>query len=82
MFLLSKIFSIDGYDSNRCGKLVNDSVRSFANTHIKKIIVDEIPKLCLFATKNISAGYEMRYDYGDVGRQYWWRNKVGVVLQI
>ena len=41
---------------------------------MKKVVVDNIPHLCLFATRDITINEELRYDYGlnDLP----WRKKV------
>lgn len=35
-----------------------------------------MPKLCLFALKDIHPGDELLYDYGDIRKNLWWRKKV------
>ncbi|XP_035860441.1 uncharacterized protein LOC118495652 isoform X2 [Sander lucioperca] len=55
------------------GRLVNDNHKS-PNCIMKKIIVNDRPHLCLFAVKNIEAGTEIDYNYGD--SQWPWRKKV------
>ena len=60
---------------------MNDSVKGFVNARMKKIVVDDSPRLCLFALKKINAGSELRYDYGDGGsKRYWWRKKVSLFI--
>lgn len=46
------------------GRLVNDDPKP--NSKVKKIEVDGIPHLCLFAIKDIHEGQEIMYDYGGV----------------
>jgi len=41
---------------------------------MKKITVDGIPRLCLFAVQDIKINEEVLYSYGN-SRNYWWRNK-------
>ena len=43
---------------------MNDAVGEVKNSEMKKINVMDIPHLCVFATKNIKPGEEIRYDYG------------------
>ncbi|CAL8270436.1 unnamed protein product [Arctogadus glacialis] len=54
------------------GRLVNDNHVN-PNSEMKIIRLDGKPHLCLFATKDISPGEEITYNYGD---SHWpWRNK-------
>ena len=53
--------------------MVNDGV--YANSLMKIVFVSNVPHLCLFATKSISVGTEIRYNYGDK-KNLWWRKKV------
>ncbi|XP_071830278.1 uncharacterized protein [Apostichopus japonicus] len=46
------------------GKFVNDEKPQKANCRMKKIIHNEEVILCLFSTKEINIGDEIRYDYG------------------
>ena len=56
-------FSIDATKpSDRLGRLVNDS--GVGNCKMRKVIVDKVPHLCLFATQDIHINEELRYDYG------------------
>ncbi|XP_062418690.1 uncharacterized protein LOC134129750 [Pungitius pungitius] len=55
------------------GRLVNDNHKS-PNCIMKKIIVNNKPHLCIFAVKNIEAGSEIDYNYGD--SKWPWRQKV------
>ena len=41
---------------------------------MKPVKVNGETRLCLFATKLIEAGTEIRYDYG--AENLWWRNQV------
>ena len=50
---------------------VNDS--KDANSKMKKIVVDNSPRLCLFATRDICCGKQLRHCYGD--SDYPWRKK-------
>ena len=65
-------FSVDGTNSRRMGKFVNDSAQG--NCKIKKVYVEKKVCLCLFATQDINYGVELRYDYGD--KSLSWRKKV------
>ena len=41
---------------------------------MKKVMVDNVPFLCLFATDDIKEGQELRYSYGDSKKlNLWWR---------
>ncbi|XP_068071339.2 uncharacterized protein isoform X1 [Danio rerio] len=55
------------------GRLINDNHIN-TNSKMKIINVDRKPYLCLFATKDISPGQEITYNY-DVS-EWPWRNKV------
>eukprot|EP00795_Rhopilema_esculentum_P009908 gene9908-18508_t len=48
--------------SGRLGRLVNDS--KLGNCKMQKVMVGQVPHLCLFATRTITQGEELRYDYG------------------
>lgn len=37
---------------------------------------DGRPYLCLFATRDIEPGWEIRYDYGETEKKMWWRKMV------
>lgn len=55
------------------GRFVNDEHRC-PNSKMKKIDVNGVPHLCLFALHNIQEGEEITYDYG--GNDCPWRTKV------
>lgn len=57
---------------NRLARFVNDSPTP--NLKPKYIEVDSIPKLCLFAVKEIQINEEIVYDYNAAN--LWWRKKV------
>ena len=64
-------FSIDAsQDTGRFGRLVNHSI-SGANTAMKVIPVNKIPRLVLFARRDILSGEEILYDYGDRDPEAW-----------
>ena len=46
--------SVDATRSNRIGRYINDSAKMFANSAMKKIVVNGIPRLCLFARKTLN----------------------------
>ena len=74
---ISFIFSVDATYSTGLGRLVNDEEAAKANC--KAVVFDKCVdglKLCLFATKDIDADSELRYDYGVSNLP--WRNKVHV----
>uniref|UniRef100_A0A8C6SJR4 SET domain-containing protein n=1 Tax=Neogobius melanostomus TaxID=47308 RepID=A0A8C6SJR4_9GOBI len=50
-------------EDNTYGRLVNDDYEH-PNSTMKCLNVDGKPHLCLFATKDISPGEEITYDYG------------------
>ena len=55
---------------------VNDIEHAKANSTMKKIMVQNVPRLALFACKDIHIGDELLYDYGDSSHNLWWRTKV------
>ena len=70
---------MDATNTNCLAKYVNDSPNG--NCVMKKILVDDVPFLCLFATCDISAEMELRYSYGDPKKvNLWWRNNVSFIL--
>ncbi|XP_048826657.1 uncharacterized protein LOC125704732 isoform X2 [Brienomyrus brachyistius] len=69
-----KLFCIDAArDDGSLGRLVNDDHVS-PNSKMKKITISGKPHLCLFATRSISPGEEITYNYGD--SDWPWRCKV------
>lgn len=58
--------------TGRLGRLVNDS--SCPNCRVKKLTINGMPRLAIFAAKDIRIGEELTYSY-DSGEE-WWR-KVG-----
>ncbi|XP_067307424.1 uncharacterized protein [Pseudorasbora parva] len=61
----SKTWCIDACDEDSSlGRLVNDEHRR-PNCKMKTIKVNEKPHLCLFAIRDITAGEELNYNYGD-----------------
>ena len=40
---------------------------------MKIVLLDNYPRLCLFATKHIKCGEELRYDYGENDGDLPWR---------
>ena len=68
MYMNSRFsFSIDATISSRLGRMANDGNSYERNARPILLYVDEIPKICLFATRQIMAGEEIRYDYGVGG---------------
>lgn len=65
---------IDATNTERKGKYIKDEeVGSPLNNCVMRLLVTEnYPRLCLFANRDIKAGEELRYDYGEAnlpGRQ-------------
>lgn len=71
-------FRIDGSESERLCKMVNDAQNGTAscNSKMKLKIFNNYPRLCLFATRDIEVGEELRYDYGDDPNKLFWRHQV------
>ena len=55
--------SIDAYSTKRQGRFANDGYGSGANAYMKHTHTKGNPHLCLFATKHVKSGTEIRYDY-------------------
>ncbi|XP_065651081.1 uncharacterized protein LOC136079279 [Hydra vulgaris] len=55
------------------GCMVNGSPSIYANAEMKRIVESNYVSLCLFATKTIDGGTELRYDYGDKVKKMFWR---------
>lgn len=53
------------------GRLLDDDTKP--NSKMKKIVVDGVPHLCLFAITDINEGQEITFDYG--GDDLPWRSK-------
>ena len=61
------IFSVDATDDIfDKGRMINDAAKgdTMQNCIMKIVVVDKIPRLCIFASRNIQEGEELRYDYG------------------
>jgi SET domain-containing protein len=57
-------FNIDATDGTRLGRYINDAPHRRANCIPKPLIIDGHPHVVIFAATDISAGSEIRYDYG------------------
>ena len=51
-------------DDRRKGRLLNHSKENF-NVVSKVFTIDDTPRLCLLAARNIDEGEELVYDYGE-----------------
>ena len=60
--------------------MANDIPKAKANATMKLIYVNDEPRLCLFAHKDIPIGDEICYDYGVSDLP--WRKKVGILAMI
>jgi len=56
--------------------MVNDEIFRKANCVIKMKIIEEKPRLCLFALKDLKIGDELRYDYGVPSKSLHWRKNI------
>lgn len=75
-FYLFTYCSIDASkEDGTIGRLVNDDRRP--NSKMVKIVINNVPRLCLFAIRNIGAGEEITYNYGGVDLP--WRRHSKVV---
>lgn len=58
-------FSIDATQNQCVARMVNDIDRTtLANCKMKKVVVEGVPRLGLFALVDIKENEELRYDYG------------------
>lgn len=62
-FFFHTHFSIDATTYEGLGKMINDQ-RTRANCKMKKVSIDQVPRLFIFAQRDINNGEELRYDYG------------------
>lgn len=68
LFEMKYYFSIDATaESGRLGRLINHS-KTAANCHTKLTEINQRPYLMLMASRDISLGEELLYDYGDRNR--------------
>ena len=58
--------------------MVNDS--KHGNCTMKKVDIDGVTHLCLFAVYDISIGQQLLFDYGDDSDHLFWRQKVVNVI--
>lgn len=65
------MYSIDATECERMGKYVNDAPKKHANCIAKSLFLHEKPRVLLFASRDIPANAELRYDYG--GKHLPWR---------
>ena len=58
----------------RLAGMVNDSENgsSMCNSKMKLLVVNNYPRMCLFATQAIVIGEELRYDYGEDPKKLPW----------
>jgi len=59
---------------------VNDDHIS-PNAKMKKLVVDRLPRLCLFASQQINPGDEITYNYGN-GDYPWRQAKVFLIVPV
>lgn len=72
------LYSIDACEEDSSlGRLVDDEHRR-PNCKMKTIEVNEKPHLCLFAIRDITAGEELTYNYGD--SNWAWRAQVSYLF--
>ncbi|XP_077318044.1 N-lysine methyltransferase KMT5A isoform X2 [Lithobates pipiens] len=64
---LNKTYCVDATkETNRLGRLINHS--KSGNCHTKLHNINDVPHLILVASRDIKAGEELLYDYGDRSR--------------
>lgn len=62
--LVSLLCSLDGRQSDRLGKYVNDSPPKYANCVPNVLLIHGRPHVTIFAATTIMPGTELRYNYG------------------
>jgi hypothetical protein len=67
------LFRIDATDSTRVARFINDGTGVVKNAYMRPISHKGLTRLCLFASKRITPGIEIHYDYGDKSQNLWWR---------
>lgn len=75
------LYSIDAKNHiDRLCRYANDAPKTETecNAIMKMKVFNSYPRLCLFALRDIKAGDEIRYDYGEDERSLVWRKKVGL----
>ncbi|CAO2617972.1 N-lysine methyltransferase KMT5A [Lemmus lemmus] len=61
---LSKTYCVDATrETNRLGRLINHS--KYRNCKTKLYVIDSVPHLILIASRDIAAGEELLFNYGD-----------------
>ncbi|XP_052803821.1 N-lysine methyltransferase KMT5A-A-like [Mya arenaria] len=73
-----KYIWIDAFQTDRLGRFVNDAKENTigCNSKQKLLFFEGVPHICLFASKTIHIGDEIRYDYGDDSGNLFWRNQL------
>jgi len=59
---------IDATDENFCfghGRLINHRIEPNNNLFPKKVMLDSVPHIVYIAARDIKAGEELCFDYGD-----------------
>ena len=67
---------MDATKSKRIRRNINDSGKMYLNSVMKKILVNETPRLCLFAKKDIDENTEIRYDFRERSSVLPWHKEV------
>lgn len=64
------------------GHLVNDAAEGSdaCNSRMKRKIMNGSSRLLLYASKDISPGNEILYDYNDDKEKLWWRERQVIKL--
>ncbi|KAL3870154.1 hypothetical protein ACJMK2_038237, partial [Sinanodonta woodiana] len=52
-----------------------DEDSELCNAKMKMEVFDGYPRLCLYSKRDIALGEEIRYDYGDLSDNMFWRAK-------
>ncbi|PIK47617.1 putative N-lysine methyltransferase SETD8-A-like [Apostichopus japonicus] len=76
-FVIMEKKCIDASDSCGNGRMVNDG-KNLANCKMMVFTKEGVPKLCLFALKDVERGSELRFDYGF--SELPWRERIKLKL--
>ena len=72
-YIFLNVDSLDATFSGGSGRKVNDAPKPLANCQPIIVKLGDVPHVCLFATRNVGIGEELRYDYGVTNLP--WRKK-------
>jgi hypothetical protein len=59
---------------------VNDAPKKLANCKVKAMMIDNHPRVLIYACRDILAGCELRYDYGVSDLP--WRKVIIIIIDV